>query len=100
MNKLNILNACFHYGCTALLCALQAIVSDIASAALCSAIYRYISLTVACNEQRSAAVVETGLYCLRRLRHSGVVNNVTQLFFSVRVFRICENHLVVSQKIL
>jgi len=49
------LKACFHYGCAALRCTLRAIVSGIASAALCSAIviYRYISLTIARNAQRS-----------------------------------------------
>jgi len=48
---------CFHYGCAVQRCALRAIysaiVSDIASAALCSATYRYISLTIARNAQRS-----------------------------------------------
>ena len=46
-------------------CALRAIVSDIASAALCSATYRCISLTIARNAQRTAAVVETGLKLLQ-----------------------------------
>jgi len=51
----------FTYSTSALRCALWAIVSDIASAALCSATNRYISLTIARNAQRSADVVETGL---------------------------------------
>jgi len=33
----------------------------------------------------SVRVVEFGLYCLRSLRHSSVINNATQLFISVSV---------------